>query len=202
MVFDTTKGKFGPYAGQMIVADVMKNQLFRINMEKVKGQYQGAAMLLYDQPDLGGGSHKMVFRNDKELWVGQTARGWGRGHGLKKLEWTGEAPFELHSVNVAPGGLKLSFTQPVDKAAAGSPGSYSIKSWVYAFTNTYTAPKKNQKDLTVKEAKVSADGKSVELTIDGLAEDTVLDVRCKDLKGADGTAQTYGRAYYTLNKLP
>ncbi|HBU58423.1 MAG TPA: hypothetical protein DEB48_01115, partial [Verrucomicrobiales bacterium] len=40
-VFDTTKGKFGPFAGQIILGDQTRSNLMRIHLEKVGGEYQG-----------------------------------------------------------------------------------------------------------------------------------------------------------------
>ena len=41
-VVDRTDGKFGPYAGQIIVGDQNNSLLVRTTLEKVKGVYQGA----------------------------------------------------------------------------------------------------------------------------------------------------------------
>ena len=40
-VFDTTQGKFGPFAGQIILGDQTRSNLMRIHLEKVDGEHQG-----------------------------------------------------------------------------------------------------------------------------------------------------------------
>jgi hypothetical protein len=41
-LWDTTGGRFGPFAGQMFIGDQTKSTVMRASLEKVEGEYQGA----------------------------------------------------------------------------------------------------------------------------------------------------------------
>ncbi|MEW6304556.1 MAG: hypothetical protein AB1705_13855, partial [Verrucomicrobiota bacterium] len=65
-------GKFGPFDGQMFVAEFTDAKISRVFLEKVGGEYQGAAF-----PFLGGfaaGLVRLQFAPDGSLMVGMTSR--------------------------------------------------------------------------------------------------------------------------------
>ena len=43
-VYDSTKGKFGPFENQLLVGDQGQSKIMRVALEKVKGQYQGRCL--------------------------------------------------------------------------------------------------------------------------------------------------------------
>lgn len=201
MIHDRTGGKFGPFTGQMILGDVMKPILMRASLEKVHGVYQGALMRLYDGADLGGGSHKLVFTENGELYIGQTARGWGRGHGLKKLTWTGEVAFEILNMSITKTGFDLTFTKKVDAKLAGDPKQYIIDTWRQKYTNAYGSARLDRTKPVPTAVRVSADGMRVSIDLPGMKVETVVNLFCPKLKSADGEPIRFGRVYYTINML-
>jgi hypothetical protein len=72
--WDTTKGKFGPYAGQMLMGDQTQSNVFRVATEVVNGQMQGSIMPFID--GLESGVMRPLFLADGSLLLGQTGRGW------------------------------------------------------------------------------------------------------------------------------
>ena len=125
IVADTSGGKFGPFTGQVFVADQSHSMVMRCFVEEVDGVLQGACFRFRE--GLKSGSLAMQFAPDGSLFVGGTNRGWGsRGAGdyaLERLAWTGRTPFEMLAIRAVPGGFELEFTAPVDRAAAGDPAS-------------------------------------------------------------------------------
>ena len=115
--FDTN-GKFGPFTGQYFIPDVIQPLILRANFEKVNGVYQGAVFTFYRGTELGGGSHKIEFDKEGVMWVGQTARGWGKGEGLKKIKWNGKTSMDVKAMNMVKGGFKISFTKAADQQSA------------------------------------------------------------------------------------
>ena len=74
-IWDTTGGKFGPFAGQCFVGDQTKSMVMRVYLEKINGRYQGACF-----PFRSGficGVNRLDFGPDGSLFAGMTARGWG-----------------------------------------------------------------------------------------------------------------------------
>jgi hypothetical protein len=114
-------GKFGPFDGQMFVAEFTDAKVSRVFMEKVDGEYQGACF-----PFVGGfasGIVRLSFAPDGSLMVGMTSRGWSslgtKAYGLQRLRYNGTVPFAIKEMKAKPDGFELVFTKPVDVARAG-----------------------------------------------------------------------------------
>ena len=135
-----------------------------------------------------------------QLYVGQTARGWASGEGLELVEWTGETAMDVFEVSLIKTGFRVTFTKPAGPSAA-DPSKYQISSWVCEYTKNYGSKRMETEQHSVSAAKLSADGKSVELTVENLAEDRLVHLRCKEVTSRDGQKVKFGEAYYTLNRL-
>src|SRR5262249_30275357 len=114
-IWDTTGGKFGPFAGQCFVGDQTKSNIMRVALEKINGRYQGAWFPFGS--GLRCGMNRIVCARDGSLDAGQTARGWGsvggKPYGLQRLIYNGVVPFEIHSMKLTKTGFDLTFTKPV-----------------------------------------------------------------------------------------
>ena len=101
-----------------------------------------------------------------------------------------------------PDGFELTFTTPVDPQTAGNVKSYSAKSWTYHDHSVYGDKPSDEKDVTIKEVKVSHDGKSVRLVLDELRPDYVHEIRVPGLRNAEGQPVLHPVGYCTLNRIP
>ena len=200
---DTTGGKFGPFAGQMLVGDVTKCNIVRVALEKVDGEFQGACFPF--RSGFQAGNNRLAFAPDGSLWVGQTDRGWGsiggRGQGLQRLVWTGRVPFEAKSVKLSRDGFEIEFTQPLDAALAQNPASWSLQHFHYLYRAAYGSPQMDNTPAAVKSATLSADRKTVRLVLDPLVAGKLYELRYDKLRAADGAEPLHAVAYYTLNRL-
>ena len=130
-VLDLTGGKFGPFAGQIIVGDQTRSNIMHANIEEVDGQYQGAVFNMIDA--LQSGAIRIHFAPDGALWIGQVGRGWravgGKEYGLEVIRWDGKTtPFELYSMNITKTGFKVTFTSPATLESLKANGAFSSKS--------------------------------------------------------------------------
>src|SRR6185436_2585203 len=120
IIEDLTGGKFGPFAGQLFVADQGQSKISRVTLEQVKGVWQGAAHPFREGFDCG--IIRIAHGEDGALFAGESARGWGSvgpgQQGIERLTWTGKVPFEIKEIRAQPDGFVLTFTQPVDRATA------------------------------------------------------------------------------------
>ncbi|HWD20380.1 MAG TPA: hypothetical protein VHB20_13985 [Verrucomicrobiae bacterium] len=202
-VFDLTQGKFGPFARQLFVGDVTQSSVMRASLEKVGGEYQGACYPF--RRGFESGNNRAAFGPDGALWVGETARGWGsiggKAGGLQKLVWTGAVPFEIEKMELTPEGFDLTFTKPVDPAAAQSARTFQFQHYYYKYDRQYFAPIMANLPAEVLSAKVSADGRKVALRLSALIPQRVYQLNISGLKAADGSELLHGAAYYTLNRL-
>lgn len=198
-VWDTTQGRFGPFAGQTFVGDVQNGKLSRVALEKVGGEYQGACFpFMFDR--LGGGVNRLIFDKQGTLWIGFTGRGWAAGEGLKKVTFTGRIPHEILRMELTKTGFRLTFTKPVMKADAVDVNNYSLRHFELAWHAGYgTGPSKSQ---TVKpdSATVSADGYQVTLKLPEVLSEKIYELNVSGLDSTDGSKLEHPKAFYTLNR--
>jgi len=201
---DLSKGKFGPFAGQLFVGDQTHSTLMRVFLEKVNGRYQGA--LFPFRQGFGSGVVPVRQGDDGSMFVGGTNRGWGsRGpkpFSVERLVWTGKVPFEVHEMKATPDGFELSFTQPADKESLAQPGSFKLATYTYIYQSSYGSPEVDHSTPKIVSATPSADGLSVKLKVDGLKEGHVHDLSLDGVKSSAGQPLLHAKAYYTLNSIP
>jgi len=200
-VWDTTKGKFGPFAGQIFCGDQGRSNIFRIVLDKVDGEYQGSCIRFAE--NLESGCIRNVFAADGSLWIGQTGRGWGshggKQFGLKRISYDGKTvPSEIHSVILTKTGFRITFTNPVDEALAANADTYDIKHWGYKYHGEYGSPKVEEKKEVPTAIRI-IDAKTIEIDVN-LVINQVYQLNLAKLKCADGTSLTNTTAWYTLNR--
>jgi len=202
-VWDETGGAFGPFAGQLFVADQFEAAVFRVDLERVAGRWQGACFRFRE--GLACGALRLAFTPDGALIVGETARGWGSkgplDEGIQRIDWTGVTPFEVLSMRQQPGGagFRLRFTQPVDRDAAADTGSYALESYTYAATSRYGSPELDRAAHAVTAARPHEDGLGVDLDVEGLREGYVFELDASGVERAsDGAGLLHPDAFYTL----
>lgn len=101
-----------------------------------------------------------------------------------------------------PDGFELTFTEPVDPAAAGDVASYKMITYAYIYQASYGSPEVDFTDPKITSAKVAADGLSVHLTVDGLQAGHIHELTLGGVQSAGGLPLLHKEAYYTLNRIP
>lgn len=202
---DTTKGKFGPFTGQLFVGDQTHSTVMRCYLEKVDGHYQGACFPF--RSGFGSGTLGVEMTPAGAMFVGGTNRGWGsRGNkpfAVERMDWTGKVPFEILEMHAKPDGFEFTFTEPVDKDSASNIDSYSVETYTYIYQASYGSPEVDHTKPTIQSATVSDDGKKVSLKIDGLQRGHVHEFKLAGLQSAKSKhALLHPEAYYTLNYIP
>lgn len=197
-------GKFGPFDGQLMIAEFTDAKINRVFLEKVDGEYQGAAF-----PFIGGfasGIVRLSFSKEGDLFVGMTSRGWSslgtRAYGLQRVHWNGKTEFAIKEMHAQSDGFTLVFTEPVDAATAGNPASYAMSSYTYLYSSAYGSDEIDGQTLKITSAEVSADKLSVRLKVDGLRALYVHELHADGVTTANGAKLAHANAFYTLNKIP
>ena len=201
---DQTKGKFGPFAGQLFVGDQTHSTIMRVDLEKVKGVYQGACFPF--RSGFQSGVVGVELAPDGTMFVGGTNRGWGsrgpRDFAVERLEWTGVTPFEIHTMRVQPDGFLLTFTRPVDVALASKVERYAMETYTYIYREQYGSPEVDHTHPTIQQATVSNDGLQVRLRVHGMQIGHIHELKIDGLQSQSGEPLLHPQAYYTLNSLP
>ncbi len=201
---DSTGGLFGPFAGQLFVGDQGHSKIFRVDLEKVDGVYQGSVF-----PFLEGfrsGVLRLAWSKSGTLFVGQTSRGWdatGKNpFGLQKVNWTGKVPFEIQHIKANSDGFTLHFTKAANQKSAEDPSSYSIEGFTYHYHSKYGSDVIMAETAAVRSADLSEDGLSVRLFVDNLREGYIHEIKAEGLRSVDSNPLLNDVGYYTLNRIP
>ena len=201
---DRSGGKFGPFSGQIFVADYSLSLLMRATTERVRGVWQGACYPFRE--GLGTGILAVQFSPQGQLVVGGTNRGWpvrgSRQYALERLEWTGKTPFEIERMSIRPQGFKLRFTLPVDRDVAVRRETWKLSHFTHIYHRHYGSPEIDRGSLKVESVEVSKDGRDVELRLDRLVEGHVHELSVRDLRSAAGLELLHDEAFYTVNEIP
>jgi hypothetical protein len=202
IVLCDTGGKFGPFDGQLLIAEFTDAKVNRVFLEKVDGQYQGASF-----PFLQGfasGIVRLSMSKEGQLFVGMTSRGWSslgtRAYGLQRVKWSGQTDFAIKEMRARKDGFELVFTAPVDPTTAANIKSYRMSSYTYLYSSAYGSDEIDTKELTITQAK--AEGTHVKLTIENLRPIYVHELHAEGVMSATGKPLKQAAAYYTLNRVP
>ncbi len=204
IMLDKSGGKFGPFAGQMFVADYTLSIVMRADLEKVNGVYQGACFPF--RQGFATGLIGGVLTERGQLFTGGSKRGWPvRGlaeSALQRLDWTGKVPFEVLTMHARSDGFELRFTAPVDATTAANPASFTMETFTHHYHEEYGSPEIEQDDRIIKSATVSADGLSVRLVVDKMVRGHVHELHLPGVRDRAGQPLLHDVAYYTLNQIP
>ncbi len=204
-VWDTTHGKFGPFAGQMFVGDQTRSQITRVALEKVQGQYQGAAMVFRN--NLASGITRMAFGPDNALYVGGTDRGWGAVGGkpfaLERVKFTGRVPFEILTITARRDGFVVRFTQPIAINNNAVPADVvAVSHHGYRYWRNYGSPHVDVTAVDNVGAEVAEQGQALHLRVANLQAGKVYSFKFRGLTSVHGAPLLHPDAYYTLNLIP
>jgi glucose/arabinose dehydrogenase len=200
-VIDETNGKFGPFAGQFLVGEMNQGRIVRVMLEKVGGEFQGACIVLLDGHGLRAGNNRLAFAPDGSLYTGQSDHGWAGDRGIQRIVFTGHQPVEVYSMNLTPTGFDLTFTQPLDGAAAANLANYTFKHYFYEYRAKYGGPQVDVQNIPVTGINVSPDRKKVSLTLASLKPGYIYELNLGEIKSANGESLVNKTICYTLNKL-
>ena len=156
-----TSGKWGPLRGSLLNFSYGTGQIFLVPHEQVNGKWQGGVVAL-PIPNFPTGVMRARFNpGDHELyacgmfaWAGnQTADG-----GFYRIRYTGKPlclPVELHA---RARGMKLKFTEPLDRASAEDASNYQVRTWTIKRTGNYGSKHHNERELRVANAELDPSG--------------------------------------------
>ncbi|MFI4875375.1 MAG: hypothetical protein ACIALR_08565 [Blastopirellula sp. JB062] len=200
---DRSGGKFGPFAGQLLVGDQTFSTVMRVDLEKVNGRYQGVCFPFLE--GIGSGTLPLLMSDSGSLFVGGTNRGWGsRGRkpfSLERIQWTGRTPFEIHTMRARPDGFELSFTAPIDAKSATAIDSYKMTTYTYIYQESYGSPEVDHTEPRIRRVE-QIDDRTVRLFIDGLQKGHVHQLHASGVRDQADQPLWHDAAYYTLNQIP
>jgi glucose/arabinose dehydrogenase len=190
---------FGIFPGQLIIADNNNTRITRIMLDEVGGKLQGSCTHFINGLGLRTGNNRLEWSPDgKQLYVGQTVRGWGKpSEGIQRLSFTGKTPFDVEQIKLTKTGFELTTTLPV---ANLDEAEISINSFHYQDSFKYGGGQLDKKTIPVTKAASTAD-KTVTIDLESLQAGKVYHINIKNLKSKDGSKLHNENFYYTANQL-
>ena len=163
--WDTSGGKFGPFADQIFLGDQTLSTLFRLIPHTVNDVEESA--IIPFAKGFPSGVMRLAFSPDGSLFVGQTGRGWrsrgGSEAALIHLTYDPEkAENQLHDIQRDGETYTLHFTRALAELPAEK---ISIDSWTYLDRPEYGSPETDKRTEEVLETTISADRKSISITL-------------------------------------
>jgi cytochrome c551/c552 len=198
-------GTFGPFSGQLLVCDQGQSMIDRVFLEKINGEYQGAAWAF--RSGFQSGIVRLAWLPDGSLATGETNRGWGSAGeatmGLQRLIWNNHIPFEMRAVRAMPDGFEIEFTKPVDRKVAEDIASYSVESYIYKYHGVYGSPPVNNEKCAITGVKVSEDGLKARIVVNNLRRYYIHTITLDGVRDKENYFNlVHPTAYYTLNNIP
>ena len=197
---DSTKGRFGPFAGQLLVGEMNRSRIVRVMLDEVAGELQGACVPFYDDAGLTRGSHRFVFGSDGSLWVGQTHLSWVGGEGVQRIRWNGKTPMDVQSMKLIPGGFHITFTKRLAKSTH-VPDQFKFKRYYYEYRQGYGSPQNGTEAIKVAGSKRLGDEKTMMVYLDKMNPGYIYQLDLKGVEAEDGSAVVNPLICYTLNRL-
>lgn len=208
-VWDTTGGRFGPFAGQVFAGDYTR-LVVRASLEQVAGTWQGACYPFLGRNEtapfatgekLLAGAMRAAFAPDGSLVLGTTG-GWGAGaDGLQRVVFDGTVPAEIREVSLTARGFRVSFTKPMSAATLATAANFSLNRFRYYYQHKYGSPWVDEARVAVTAVRPAADGLAAELEIADLEPGFVYELSVAALRTAGGDPLANPLAYYTVNRL-
>jgi hypothetical protein len=201
--FIPADGKFGPFAGQMLVPEYNIPRVMRVLLDEVAGELQGAAVPLYDGAPMRPGTHRLAFAPDGSLWLAQSERklGWPAGAGIQRIVWNGKVPFDVSEMHLTKTGFELAFTKSVATASASDPQSYKVRRYYYEYHEEYGSPQTDVHPVQLSDIRVAPDGQHVSFAVDALQPGYIYEFTLSGVKSADGAPLANTLLCYTANRL-
>jgi hypothetical protein len=198
-----TSEKWGPLRGSLLNTSYGTGKLYVVPFEVVGGQAQGGMSPLPLPAFPTGVMRPRFHTTDGHLYVcGMYA--WAGNQpgpgGFYRIRYTGKPADVPVGLRAKAGGLEVTFTDPLDPAAAADAANYSVKVWGLKRSQNYGSKHLEEHPLTVTRAALAADGRTVRLDLAGLAPTPGMEVRYR-LKGLDGRT-VVGVIHNTIHALP
>lgn len=197
------------FAGHGIGCEYNGRFLIRFTTQEVDGQQQGA---VYEFTSLTWDDEAHTFLGpicggvspDGAVYIGSIFdSGWlgGRNTGeIVRLTPNGQLPNGIRKVLAFDYGFRIDFIQPVDRAVAARPESYSISGYTREWQGAYATPDSGRYSPAIREVTVTDDGRHAQLQIDDLRPGFVYEITCNlEHEGRPLQPRT---AHYTMNRVP
>jgi hypothetical protein len=205
-----TSDKWGPLKGQMLHLSYGQCALLVVMREVIDERSQGGTFKL---PYLfkSGVMRGRFSPTDGQLYL-TGLRGWqtlAADDGcLERLRYTGQESNIPQQLNVTPTGVRIRFTDRLDKASASDPDNYAVDWWNYRYSKEYGSKdykvsdsrQPGREEVYVEDVRLLPDGHTVELILEEIRPVMQMEISFA-IKSATGQS-IKNSIFNTIHKVP
>ncbi|MEL6650666.1 MAG: hypothetical protein AAFQ87_07690, partial [Bacteroidota bacterium] len=195
--------KQGPYAGQILIGDVVGGTMARVSHETVNGQRQGC--LYRFSKGFDAGIFRLVEAPSGNVFLGglDGNGNWGfprsRRIALHRLEWQEAEAFEIEQISARQNGFVLTFSEGIAPAAQDSLLGLQLTQWRY----DEKVRVQDEEPIELDSLHLSADRKQLFVETSDHQAGRVVHLRfVSSLVSEKGNLLLTEDAWYTLNEIP
>ena len=181
-----------PLRGSLLNLSYGHGQIYVVPHESVEGQKQGGMCALPLEPLPTGVMRGRFHPHDGQLYAcGMFAWAGNRRHprGFYRIRYTGQACHLPVALTTGGKRLRLTFTDPLDKASAEDPGSWAVRAWDLRRSRRYGSKHVNERPWPLRKASLSPDGRTVTLDLPDLRPTWGMSIE-GTFRGSKGEAVT------------
>ncbi len=181
------EAKWGPLNGHLLNLSYGTGRIFLVPHEKIDGQAQGGMISLgleFPTGIMRGRFHPesgQLYATGMFAWAGSKRQ----DGGFYRIRYTGKPANLPVGLVATKKGMRIDFTDPVEKETASSAGNWAVKTWALKRTKNYGSRHYDEKPSKIETVKVSPDGKSVFLEMPEIKPTWCMEIKYK-IKSASG----------------
>ncbi len=202
--------KWGPLNGKMLLTSYGKSSLSLVLTENVNGTIQGGTVKL-PLRFRSGLIRGRQNRFDDHLYLCGLSVWQTTGvipAGFYRVRYTGKPLNTPIDLQTSDSSIRLTFSDPINRALATDPDSYNIEQWNYRWIDRYGSPhysvsdpeKEGQDQVEIHSVSLSEDGKTVSINVGSVIPVMQMKI-AYNLETADG-ARLRNEIYNTIHRTP
>ena len=197
----------GPYEGDWIVGDMVSTDAFRLSIDPVKQQVQGAVFPF--SANLPVSLSRFVELPDGSFAVtgASLSRPWGEvlenSTGIYRVTLEDKDAFEMKTIRSIVGGFEIEFTRPVDPAQLQDVGKITLNQWPNSETLRDRTRKRGSRErVPVNSIEVLEDGRTARISVSDIKAGHIVYFNLDpSIRSADNERLWSNEAWYSLNEL-
>lgn len=205
-----TSDRWGPFKNELLHASYGECGLFLVMPQKAGDRMQGG-VVRFPIKFTSSAMRPRFNPGDGQLYVAGL-QGWqtkaAKISGLDRVRYTGKPVYGVRALSVDSRGVRLTFSQLLDKASAEDIQNYAVHRWNYRRSMNYGSqdwsvadPEKRGRDtVEVRSAKLSEDGKTVTLEVADLKP--VMQMQIKFVIKARDGVEIQQEVQHTIHVVP
>lgn len=198
----------GPYEGDWLVGDMVYPEMYRLSIDAVGNQVQGAVFPF--SSNLPVTLNRMVELPDGAFFAGgaRLDQPWGAiqedSETFTRLSIKDETAFEMKAIRAVDGGFDVEFTGAIELAGEVREDMFTVYQWPNSETRRDRTRKRSGRErLNVLSGELSDDGTTVRLRMDGMKAGHIVYFNVDpQLKSVDREPLWSNEGWYSLNTLP